>query len=129
MGSIDVIRFMKKIYSPYFFSLPLVLTVFFAFVLPYGAAFVNAFGAAEKISVFKNSAILHITFFTVKQAFFSVLVSLAIGLPGAWLMGSRRNRFSPFIRTITAIPFAMPQFLWFWVLYFFSETQAGLTGL
>ena len=93
------------------FALPLLLAVFFSFIVPYGASFWNAFNSREKISVFENTALLHITLFTVKQAFFSLLVSLAIGLPGAWLIGNSRSRFTPVIRAVTAIPFAMPSIL------------------
>ena len=90
-----------------YLALPMVLVVFFSFMLPYGASFLKALDG--EVTVWENQAILHITLFTVKQAFLSVLVSLAIGLPGAWLLGSGRNR--PFLRALTAIPFAMPSIL------------------
>jgi thiamine transport system permease protein len=92
-------------------ALPLVLAVFFSFIVPYGASFWNAFNSREKITVFDNTALIHITLFTIKQAFYSLLVSLAIGLPGAWIIGNSRSRFTPFIRAVTAIPFAMPSIL------------------
>jgi thiamine transport system permease protein len=89
----------------------MLLAVAFAFFLPYGAAFLNAFSGEGKITVFENSSLLRITLFTVKQAFLSVLVSLAIGLPGAWLIGTSRRRFTPLLRVFTSIPFAMPSIL------------------
>jgi len=92
-------------------ALPLVLAVFFIFIVPYGASFWNAFNSREKISVFENTALFHITLFTIKQAFLSLLVSLAIGLPGAWIIGNSRSRLTPVIRAVTAIPFAMPSIL------------------
>ena len=92
-------------------ALPLVMAVLFSFIIPYGASFWNAFNSREKISVFENTALLHITLFTIKQAFFSLLVSLAIGLPGAWIIGNSQSRFMPVIRAVTAIPFAMPSIL------------------
>ena len=92
-------------------ALPLVLAVFFSFIVPYGASFWNAFNSREKISVFENTALIHITLFTIKQAFYSLLVSLAIGLPGAWIIGNSQSRFTPVIRAVTAIPFAMPSIL------------------
>jgi thiamine transport system permease protein len=92
-------------------ALPLVLAVLFSFIIPYGASFWNAFNSREKISVFENTALIHITLFTIKQAFLSLLVSLAIGLPGAWIIGNSRSRFTPVIRAVTAIPFAMPSIL------------------
>jgi len=91
--------------------MPLISAVFLAFMLPYGAAFINAFKGRGVITVFENSALLHITLFTAKQAFLSVLLSLAIGLPGAWILGTSRSRFTPLFRTLTAIPFAMPSIL------------------
>jgi thiamine transport system permease protein len=92
-------------------ALPLVLSVLFVFVLPYGNAFWNALRSRETITVFENAALLRITLFTIRQAFFSVLVALAIGLPGAWLIGNSGSKLAPVLRTITAIPFAMPSIL------------------
>jgi len=85
----------------------------FSFILPYAASFTPAISgfAGGKISVLQNSALLHITLFTFKQAFFSVLVSLALGLPGAWFIGNSRSSFTPLLKTLTAIPFAMPSIL------------------
>ena len=91
-----------------FYSFPLILVVFFAFLLPYGASFLKAFEGG-KLTVWENSAIINIMLFTLKQAFFSVLLALALGLPGAWLLGSGRNH--PFLRSLTALPFAMPSIL------------------
>ena len=90
--------------------MPLVIAVFFAFLLPYGASLGYAFRSGGKITVWENSSLLRVTFFTVKQAFLSVLVALAIGLPGAWFLSST-SKLSPLFRTISAIPFAMPSIL------------------
>ena len=108
-----------KSWKVYFAALALlpIFAVGFSFLLPYGAAFWNAFGGGGEKSGLENAAILRITLFTVRQAFFSVLVALALGLPGAWFMGSAgsressRFRFSPILRSLTAIPFAMPSIL------------------
>ena len=91
-------------------ALPLVTAVLFSFLLPYGAALGSAFTSDGKITVWQNSVLLHVTLFTVKQAFYSVLVALAIGLPGAWFLSST-SKFNPLLRTISAIPFAMPSIL------------------
>ena len=91
--------------------LPLAAAVAVFFVVPYGAAFWKAVTTPEGIPLWGNTALLRITFFTVKQAFLSVLVSLVLGLPGAWLIGSGKSRFSPLVRAVTAIPFAMPSIL------------------
>jgi thiamine transport system permease protein len=87
-------------------ALPPVLAVVFCFLVPYGASFWNAFRGG--VTVWGNPALFAITLFTLKQAFFSVLVSLAIGLPGAWFIGAGRSRL---LRALTAIPFAMPSIL------------------
>jgi thiamine transport system permease protein len=94
-------------------ALPPILAAAFSFFLPYGASLKSAFTftGAEKITVWENAALFGITLFTIKQAFLSVLVSLALGLPGAWFIGSSRSRFASVLRTLTAVPFAMPSIL------------------
>jgi thiamine transport system permease protein len=94
-------------------ALPPILAAAFSFILPYAASFAPAVSglASGKITALQNSALLNITLFTFKQAFLSVLVSLALGLPGAWFIGNSRSRFTPLIKTLTAIPFAMPSIL------------------
>ncbi|MCL2070064.1 MAG: iron ABC transporter permease [Treponema sp.] len=87
-------------------ALPCLAAVLFVFILPYGAALGSAFGGGL-LSVWENRSLPAITLFTLKQAFFSVLVSLAIGLPGAWFLGHSR----PLLRSVSAIPFAMPSIL------------------
>jgi len=101
----------RRSVSAWLLALPLVMAVLFSFIIPYGASFWNAFNSREKISVFENTVLLHITLFTIKQAFLSLLVSLAIGLPGAWIIGNSQSRFTPIVRAVTAIPFAMPSIL------------------
>jgi thiamine transport system permease protein len=93
-------------------ALPPVLAAAFSFILPYAASFAPAIrGLGSGLQIFQNTTILSITLFTFKQAFFSVLVSLALGLPGAWFIGNSRSRFTPLLRTLTAVPFAMPSIL------------------
>jgi len=108
MGSADdTVMTMRK--PEWLLALPPLAAVVSCFIIPYGASFFNAFRG--NVTVWDNSAILHITGFTLQQAFFSVLVSLAIGLPGAWFIGANRSRLTPLLRTFTAIPFAMPSIL------------------
>ncbi|WP_461248679.1 hypothetical protein [Treponema sp. R6D11] len=63
-------------------ALPPILAAAFSFILPYAASFAPAIHGlvGGKISVLQNSALLNITLFTFKQAFFSVLVTLVLGL-------------------------------------------------
>ncbi|MDR2951680.1 MAG: iron ABC transporter permease [Treponema sp.] len=94
-------------------ALPPALAAGSCFIFPYAASFGPAARAlfTGSVSVWENSSLLRVTMFTFKQAFFSVLVSLALGLPGAWFIGNSRSRITPFLRTLTAIPFAMPSIL------------------
>jgi thiamine transport system permease protein len=94
--------------STFLFALPLTLAVVFAFIIPYGASFLIFWTSRDLINIWKNSALLRITLFTLKQASFSVLLSLVIGLPGAWLIGTGK---SPLLRTLSSIPFAVPSIL------------------
>jgi thiamine transport system permease protein len=107
-----MIRYKSKIPAAvWLLALPPVLAAAFSFVLPYGASLQSAFAAGGRITVWENTALFGITLFTLKQAFLSVLVSLALGLPGAWFIGSSRSRFASILRTLTAVPFAMPSIL------------------
>ena len=90
-------------------ALPPLVAVGLCFIVPYGASFLNAFRG--DVTVWEYASIWRITGFTLRQAFFSVLVSMAIGLPGAWYIGSGQSRFTPLLRAFTAIPFAMPSIL------------------
>ena len=92
-------------------ALPPVLAAAFSFLLPYGASLKSAFDGGGRVTVWENAALFGITLFTLKQAALSVLVSLALGLPGAWFIGSSRSRFASVLRTLTAVPFAMPSIL------------------
>jgi len=83
---------MTKKNAAFLLALVPVLAAVFSFILPYAASFAPAIlKLPSVIKTFLNtSALLNITIFTFKQAFFSVLVSLALGLPGAWFIGNSR---------------------------------------
>jgi len=92
----------------FLFAFPLTVAVVFTFIIPYGASFWAFWASRDSVSIWENSTLLRITLFTLKQAFFSVLLSLVIGLPGAWLIGTGK---SPLLRTLSSIPFAIPSIL------------------
>jgi thiamine transport system permease protein len=90
--------------------------VLFAFALPYGTALAAGLGSgATGYSALRNPALLRLVSFTVWQAGLSALLALALGLPGAWFIGSGRLRPSSpaalCLRSLTGIPFAMPPIL------------------
>ncbi|MDR1398369.1 MAG: iron ABC transporter permease [Treponema sp.] len=76
------------------------------FILPYSAALMGGGGRV----LWENASIFKVALFTVQQAVLSTILALALGLPGAWLV-SRESRASVFLRSVTAIPFAMPSIL------------------
>jgi thiamine transport system permease protein len=96
---------------------PLVLTAL-AFILPYTAslglgiqALAEPGGAALVLSVFP------VLGFTLKQALYSTLLALGLGLPGAWLFAvfpaafPAGGRLIRFFRALSGIPFALPPIL------------------
>lgn len=105
-----------KLTSALLLALPPLAAVFFAFALPYAAALAAGLGgSAADYSALRNPALLRLTAFTARQAALSVLLSLALGLPGAWFIGSGKLRPSSpaysCLRSLTGIPFAMPPIL------------------
>ncbi|MCK4488848.1 MAG: iron ABC transporter permease, partial [Anaerolineales bacterium] len=46
--------------------------------------------------------------FTFKQAFYSTLLTLLVGLPGAYLFGRHTFRGKKILRALTGVPFVMP---------------------
>jgi thiamine transport system permease protein len=77
------------------------------FILPYASALAGGFGR-ERLPW---ETLRPVLFFTIRQAGLSTLVALALGLPGAWLLGTGRFRGAALIRALTGIPFAMPPIL------------------
>jgi thiamine transport system permease protein len=77
------------------------------FIAPYCAALGK--GLTEGGGV--PPSLIPIALWTTKQAFFSVLATLALGLPGAWFVGTSDSKAARALRTLSAIPFAMPSIL------------------
>ncbi|MDR1212481.1 MAG: ABC transporter permease subunit [Spirochaetaceae bacterium] len=106
---------MKSPRVPFHALVPAVLplgVLFFAFLLPYGAALGRAGGGgAFLLEICTDARIQRVIVFTVKQAFLSTLTALALGLPGAVIMASSSGKGRAVLRTLTALPFAMPSIL------------------
>lgn len=93
-------------------ALPALFVVLF-FLAPYGAAVLPslASGPAILAARFRDGGLGRIVEFTLVQAAASAALSLAIGLPGAWLLGGTRLGERRLARAIVAVPFAMPPVL------------------
>ncbi|MDR2194836.1 MAG: iron ABC transporter permease [Treponema sp.] len=115
-----------------------ILAVTAVFILPYGAALTGgslpALNGASREPL-HELPLLPIALFTVKQAFFSTVAALLLGLPGAWFVGTSDSKPARVLRSLTAVPFAMPSILVVlgFVLFFgnagwFNSAIAALTG-
>jgi thiamine transport system permease protein len=111
-----------------------------AFILPYGASLVGGAGQARE-TIPSLSLLAPVTFFTVKQAALSTLAALALGLPGAVLLGGSGGRGvrAAILRSLSGISFTMPSILvvlafvlFFgnagWVNRFFTALSGGGEG-
>ncbi len=58
--------------------------------------------------VISSPAVGSVVVFTFKQAFYSTLLTLAVGLPGAYLFGRFQFRGKKLLRALTGVPFVMP---------------------
>lgn len=58
--------------------------------------------------VFNSATINRVVGFTFKQAFVSTLLTLIVGLPGAYLFGKFQFKGKKFLRALTGVPFVMP---------------------
>ncbi|MDR2093897.1 MAG: iron ABC transporter permease [Treponema sp.] len=104
---------------PWLLAILPVGAVLAAFILPYGAALLGGFRAGglgagpERETLPPLSLLLPVTFFTVKQAVLSTLAALALGLPGAVLLGGSggRGTLASILRSLSGISFTMPSIL------------------
>lgn len=91
-----------------FGALPL-LALMATFILPYAAAVKDGISGLPR--ALEDDGVRRTLAFTLKQAGFSTLAALALGLPGAWLVGSGRFRGAKLVRALASVPFAMPPIL------------------
>ena len=104
---------MKKHWSGLLWLLPLAfLGVFFFY--PLGSIFAVSIGRAEGgflqvlRDVWASASIRKVVGFTFFQAGLSTLLTLVIGLPGAYLFGRFEFRGKQLLRALTGVPFVMP---------------------
>jgi thiamine transport system permease protein len=65
-------------------------------------------GLSILIDTIKTPSIQHVIWFTVWQASISTILTLTVGLPGAYLFARYQFRGKSFIRALTGIAFVMP---------------------
>jgi len=58
--------------------------------------------------VITSPTVSQVVGFTFKQAFLSTILTLAVGLPGAYLFGKFQFRGKKLLRALTGVPFVMP---------------------
>jgi len=89
----------------FFFYIPLVNIVKFAFFSEKGFSLQNIF------HIITDSYIVRVLIFTFKEAFVSALVTLIIALPGAYIISHFRFRGKNFLVSLSTIPFVLPSVL------------------
>ncbi len=111
-GILETSRFYRSL------STPAVLLLTFLFVVPLAIilskAFIGddgGFSFSRITRVFTDAYTLRILRFTIYQAFISTVVSVAIGLPGAYILATYRFKGKKIIKAICTIPFVLPSIL------------------
>jgi len=106
---------MKKIFPPnlLLWILPIIFLGAF-FFYPITEILQLSFSRAEGnlltyfAETIKNPAIGKVLRFTIWQAFLSTILTLVIGLPGAYLFGKYNFKGKKILRALTGVPFVMP---------------------
>lgn len=114
-GTVDILdtsRFYKAL------STPAMVLLTFLFLIPLSIILSKAFiGAGRQFSLERLWTMLtdaytwRILRFTLFQALVSTVVSVAIGLPGAYMLATYRFRGKRIIQAICTIPFVLPSIL------------------
>ncbi len=91
-----------------FFELaPALLFTVGAYIFPIAMLFIYTYGMGGKISIF-NALNFQIFKFTTYQAILSTILAVAMGLPGAYLVGRTRFKFKGIFAALSTVPFVMP---------------------
>ncbi|MCD6524466.1 MAG: iron ABC transporter permease [Thermococcus sp.] len=85
------------------------LMVFFYY--PIALVLKEGLSASALLSVLSNSYYRHVITFTILQALGSTLLTLAIGLPGAYLFANYEFPGKRFLRAVLTVPFVMPSIM------------------
>jgi len=99
--------------TPYISLLPAAFFLILFYFYPLSAIFIESFSRADNVlaplaAVFTSPALLKVFGFTVYQAVVSTLATLAVGLPGAYLLARYRFPGQGLLRALTTVPFVLP---------------------
>ncbi len=86
---------------------PAVLFTVGAYIFPLTMLFVYTYKIGGNISIF-NDLNFQIFKFTTYQAILSTMLAVAMGLPGAYLIGRTRFKFKGIFAALSTVPFVMP---------------------
>jgi thiamine transport system permease protein len=100
-------------------ALPPLALAALAFEAPYAASLGLGLAGTGRDYLILAKQVLPTLFFTLKQAALSTLLALALGLPGAWFLSSPEDGgqgtgpfpLRRFLRSLSALPFALPPIL------------------
>ena len=105
----------RNLRSSLFPSLPFILPLAFLalfYFYPLFSVLQLSLGSGDGVAVFgsvlADEYTRSVVWFTLWQATLSTLLTLALGLPGAYLLARYRFRGKQLLRALTAIPFVMP---------------------
>lgn len=95
-------------------GLPMLFLVLF-FYYPLGRVFVDALGqdwrdweTSPLWQTLQDEYFWRLLSFTAKQAFYSMVLSIALGLPLAYILANYRFPFDRTLRSLTLVPFVLP---------------------
>ena len=86
------------------------LTLFYFYPLAtiLGKSFVDLSSLAQLLEIVRQPYVTKTLWFTIWQATLSTILTLAIGLPGAYILAHYNFWGKSILRAITAIPFVLP---------------------
>lgn len=101
------------------------------FIIPVMSILFHA-SPKDLVYVFTQTYYQKVISFTFKQAFFSALLSVLIGLPGAWIIKNRSFRLKKTVKNIFSISYVLPSILvvlGFVICYGNNGLIAKITGI
>jgi thiamine transport system permease protein len=91
-------------------AVPLVFLVLF-FYYPLGTILSGGLGAGRLARILGDPYYLRIIGFTFQQALLSTVLSVLLGLPGAWLLARYDFPLKGAVRALTTVPFVLPSII------------------